>query len=78
MSFIKENSTDPLKLGNMNITQTEILNVVKYRYYDIEEILTFNIPNESKSLSMFHINTCSLSKNFDDLKYLLKNNKNEF
>ena len=47
-------------------------NVVKCRYYDIEEIQTLKIPNKSKSLSMFHINTCSLSKNFDDLEYLLK------
>ena len=45
---------------------------MKCRYYDIEEIQTLNIPNKSKSLSMFHINTCSLSKNFDDLEYLLK------
>ena len=47
-------------------------NVVKCRYYDIEKIQTLKIPNKSKSLSMFHINTCSLSKNFDDLEYLLK------
>ena len=43
-------------------------NVVKCRFYDIEEIQTLNIRNKSKSLSMFHINTCSLSKNFDDLE----------
>ena len=42
------------------------------RYYDLEEIQTLNIPKKSKSLSMFHINACSLSKNFDDLEYLLK------
>ena len=47
-------------------------NVVKCRYYHIEEIQTLNIPNKSKSLSVFHMNTCSLSKNFDDLEYLLK------
>ena len=47
-------------------------NVVKCRYYYIEEIQTSNIPDKSKSLSMFHMNTCSLSKNFDDLEYLLK------
>ena len=32
---------------------------VKCRY-DIEAIQTLNIPNKGKSLSMFHINTCSL------------------
>ena len=42
------------------------------RYYDLEEIQTLNIPKKSKSLSMFHINACSLSKNFDDIEYLLK------
>ena len=55
-----------------NHTNRDPDNVVKCRYYDIEEIQTLNIPNKSKSLSMFHINTCSLSKNFDDLEYLLK------
>ena len=45
---------------------------MKWRCYDIEEIQTLQIPNKSKSLSMFHINACSLNKNFDDLEYLLK------
>ena len=26
---------------------------------------------KNKSLSLFHVNTCSLNKNFDDLQYLL-------
>ena len=47
-------------------------NSVKCRYYDTEEIQTLKIPNKSRSLSMFNINTCSLSKNFDDPEYLLK------
>ena len=47
-------------------------NSVKCRYCDTEEIQTLKIPNKSKSLSMFNINTCSLSKNFDDPEYLLK------
>ena len=53
-------------------------NVVKCRYYHIEEIQTLNIPNKSKSLSVFHMNTCSLSKNFDDLEYLLKATNTNF
>ena len=32
----------------------------------------------SLSLSLFHINACSLSKNFDDLVYLLKCTKKDF
>ena len=61
-----------------NHTNKDPDNVVKCRYYDIEEIQTLNIPNKSKSLSMFHINTCSLSKNFDDLEYLLKTTNMNF
>ena len=57
---------------NENHTSKDPDNAVKCRYYDIEEIQTLKIPNKSKSLSMLHINTCSLSKNFDDLEYLLK------
>ena len=29
------------------------------------------IPHKNESLSLFHINACSLNKNFDDLQYLL-------
>ena len=29
------------------------------------------IPHKNKSLSLFHINACSLNKNFDDLQHLL-------
>ena len=62
------------QFNNITENQTNIdpHNAVKCRYYDIEETQTLNIPNKSNSLSMFHFNTCSLSKNFDDLEYLLK------
>ena len=33
------------------------------------------IPRKNKSLSLFHINACSLKKNFDELKYLLNSTK---
>ena len=33
------------------------------------------IPHKNKSLSMFHINVCSLNKNFDDLQHLLNRTK---
>ena len=55
-----------------NHTSSDPDNVVKCRYYDIEDIQTLKIKSKSKSLSMFHINTCSLSQNFDDLECLLK------
>ena len=35
------------------------------------------IPNKDKSLTLFHINECSLNKNIDDLQHLLScTNKN--
>ena len=57
-----------------NHTNKDPDNAVKCRYYDIEEIQTLKIPNKSKSLSMFHMN----SKNFDDLEYLLKTTNMNF
>ena len=61
-----------------NHTNKDPANAVKCRYYDIEEIQTLKIPNKSKFLSIFHINTCSLSKNFDYLEYLLKSTNMNF
>ena len=36
------------------------------------------IPHNNKSLSLFHINACSLNKNFDDLQHLLSCTKKTF
>ena len=36
------------------------------------------IPNENSCLSLFHINTCSLNKNFEDLEYLIKSTNISF
>ena len=36
------------------------------KYYDIDEM-----PHKNKPLSLFHINACSLNKNFDNLQHLL-------
>ena len=36
------------------------------------------IPHKNKSLSLFHINACSLNKNFDDLQHLLTCTKKIF
>ena len=35
-------------------------------------------PHKNKSLSLFHINACSLKKNFDDLQHLLSCTKTKF
>ena len=40
------------------------------KYYDIDEMYSIEIPHKNKSLSLFHINTCPLNKNFDDLQHL--------
>ena len=45
-------------------------NTVSSKYYDIDELQNLKI-NNSNSLSLFHINACSLSRNFDDLQHLL-------
>ena len=47
-------------------------NVVNSTYHLINEIQSLKIANKSKSLSMFHINACSLNKNFGYLKHLIK------
>ena len=45
---------------------------MKSNYYDINQFQTLKFYAKNKSLSLFHINACSLSKNFDDLQHLLK------
>ena len=37
------------------------------KYYVIDEMHNLKIPQKNKSLSLFHINSRSLNKNFDDL-----------
>ena len=76
--FIKKGAFDQFNNITENHTNNDPNNVVECRYYDTEEIQTLNIPNKNKSLSMFHINTCSLSKNLDDLEYLLKTTNMNF
>ena len=53
-----ENSNDPEK-------------VCSAKYYDIEKMHNIEVPHKNKLLSLFHINACSLNKNFDDLQHLL-------
>ena len=60
-----ENNNDPEKICSS-------------KYYDIEEMGNVEIPHKNKSLSLFHINACSLDKNFDDLHHLLSCTKTKF
>ena len=53
-------------------------NISSSKYYDIDEMHNVEIPNKNKSLSLFHINACSLHKKFDDLQHLLSCTKNNF
>ena len=52
--------------------------ITSSKYYDIDEMHSIEIPHKNKPLSLFHINACSLNKNFDDLQYLLSCTKNFF
>ena len=52
-----ENGNDPEKIASS-------------KYYDIDEMHNIEIPHKNKLLFLFHINACSLSKNFDDLQHL--------
>ena len=48
------------------------------KYYDIDELQQMKIPNKEKSLSFFHINSCSLNKNFEELQNLLQSTNIQF
>ena len=60
-----ENGNDPEKITSS-------------KYYDIDQMHIIEIPHKNKPLSLFHINACSLNKNFDGLQYLLSCTKKIF
>ena len=76
MLSLKPHSDLALLYNQFNNTSPEKnndpINVVNSKYYDIDQIQTLKFPNKHKSLALFHINACSLNKNFDDLEHLLK------
>ena len=45
--------------------------IASSKYYYIDEMRNIEIPHKNESLSLFHINTCSFNKSFDDLQLLL-------
>ena len=65
------NNTSPEK-------NNDPVNVVNSKYYEIDQIQTLKFPNKHKSLALFHINACSLNKNFDDLDHLFKRTNKVF
>ena len=58
-NVIPENNSDPE-------------NVIQSKYYDIDELQQLKILNKEKSFPLFHINSCSLNKNFEELQKLLQ------
>ena len=53
-------------------------NVVRCKYFDLQEIQSMKIPYKNSCLSLFHINTCSLNKAFEDLEYFIKSTNINF
>ena len=53
-------------------------NVINSNYYDIHQLQTLKEFTDKSSLSLFHLNTCSLSKNIDDLEHLIQSTKTDF
>ena len=59
-----------------NSSDTE--NVIQSKYYDINELQQLEIPNKEKSLSLSHINSCSLNNNSNKLQNLLQSTNIHF
>ena len=55
--------------------QKENSDIRNCKYYNIDEIQSLNKLNDKHSLSLFHINACSLTKNIEDLELLLDSNQ---
>ena len=50
---------------------------ISSKYYDTDEIRIIEISNKN-NLFLFHINSCSLNGNFDDIQHLLSCKENNF
>ena len=77
----------PLSLSSLfnqfdNIPQThdhrDTENVVRCKYFDVEEVQSTKIPNKNSFISLFHTNTCSLNKISEYLEYLIKSTNISF
>ena len=60
-----------------NINNT-LENVINSNYYDTDELQTLKEFTDKTSLSLFYLNTCSLSKNIDDFENLIQSTKTDF
>ena len=52
--------------------------IASSKYYDIDEMHNIEISHKNKSLSLYHVNACSLNKNFDDFQHLLNCTQKNF
>ena len=55
------------QFNNSSEQKTDSENVVNSNYYNIDQLQTLKFLEKNKPLSLFHINACSLDKNFDDM-----------
>ena len=68
----KKNSSDLFnEFNNFSDQNKNQENVSNCKYYDLNEVKPLNKLNNKPSLSLFHLNTCSLPQNSEDLEYLL-------
>ena len=73
--LVNQSNNMPSSPDDINSDDPE--STVLSKYYDIEELQNLKITSKSRSLSFFHINACSPSKNVDDFQHLLScTNKN--
>ena len=53
-------------------------NVINSNYYDTDQLQSLKEFTDKSSLCLFHLYTCSLSKNIDDFKHLIQLTKTDF
>ena len=53
-------------------------NVINSNYYDIDKVQNWKEFTNESSLSLFELNTCSLSINIDDFEHLIQSTKTDF
>ena len=53
-------------------------NFFNCKYYNISQIKNLKTCADNKSFSLFHLNTCPLSKNFDDFQLLIQSTNIDF
>ena len=68
--------TEFRNVSSQQIKDTE--NIINCKYCNVDEIQSINNLNHEDALSLFHINTCSLSKNIEEIEYFINKTKIDF